>query len=546
MVLSMLLGACTPQPAPAPTQPAAPAQPTAAPAQPTAAPAQPTAAPAEPTAAPQPTAAPVEAKPAAPKILRVRLYGDIQNMDPAFVNSQNDWVVGNTIMNGLVTYGPNSYDIVNELAESIEKSADGKEITFKLKPGIKWQKGYGEVTAEDVKFSYERIADPNLKSPYADDWAALDHVEVIDKYTGKIILKEPFAPLWHSTLPVTSGRIVCKKYVEEVGLEKFATDPIGTGPYMLKEWTPKEKVVVTRNPDYYGPAPYWDEIQFIPIEDDKTAEIALEAGELDFSRIAIASVDRFEQNADFQVIKRPSLRYRWIGMDVENPKLADINVREAIRYAIDVPAILKVAYMGQADQEKTLIPPGLVGYWKDAPVYQRDVAKAKEYMAKTGLTSLDLRMDIQDTTEYRAWAEIAQQNLKEIGINLTINPMDSSSFWSIGDGDKGKDVELFGMSFSMQPDPSWAAVWFTCKQVGVWNWMRWCNQQYDDLYAKTLVTVDDAEREKLFIEMEKIWNEAAHTVWITHGVYTYANVPTIVPALSPHGDPQVQFFAPAQ
>ena len=125
-------------------------------------------------------------------------------------------------------------------------------------------------------------------------------------------------------------------------------------------------------------------------------------------------------------------------MNVENPKLQDINVRQAIRYALDVPGMVKATYMGQADVEYALIPPGLVGYWKDAPKYERDVAKAKEYMQKAGIDTLDLKIDIQDTTEYRSWAEIAQQNLKEIGINLTINPLDSSAYWSLGAASRAK------------------------------------------------------------------------------------------------------------
>lgn len=479
-------------------------------------------------------------------MLRVRLYGDIQNMDPAFVVSQNDWVVADTILDGLVDYGPNSYDIVPELVDTYTTSADGLTITFKLKQGIKWQKGYGEVTTDDVKFSFERIADPKLKSPYASDWANLDHVEVVDKYTGKIVLKAPFAPLWTSTLPVTSGKIVCKKYVEEVGNDKFATNIIGTGPYMLTDWKPKQMVVVKRNPDYYGAAPYWDEIDFIPIEDDKTAEIALQAGELDFSRISLASADQFQNNASYKVLNQPSLRYSWIGMDVDNPKLQDINVRKAIQYAIDVPSILKVTYLGLAPQETTLIPPGLVGYWADAPVLTRDVAKAKDYMAKAGVKSLDLTMDIQDTTEYRSWAEIVQQNLKDIGVNLTINPMDSSSFWSIGTGDAGKKVELFALNYSMEPDPSWAPVWFTCDQVGVWNWMRWCSKQYDDLYKQSLTTTDNDARAKIFQQMEQLWNDEADSIWITHGVIMQAYTPNITPATTPNGEPQVRYFTGAQ
>ncbi len=504
-------------------------------------PAAPAAAPTTaPTSPPAPTAVP-----AGPKIVRIRLYGDIQNLDPAFRISQNDDVVANCVNDGLVRYAADSYEIVNQLAETIETSEDGLTISFKLKEGCKWHDGYGEVTTEDVKFSFERFIDPELEAAYADDWALLDHVEIEDKYRGKIVLKEPFAPLWRTTLPVASGSVLCKKYVEEVGVEAYATKIIGSGPYLYSEWQPKQKIVLKRNPDFYGEPGIWDEIHLIPIEDDKAAEVALEAGELDFARISIPSLQRFEENPNLKVIKKPSLRYRWIGMNVENPKLQDINVRMAIRYAIDVPSILQAAYMGQVDQETTLVPPGLVGHWAGAPRYERDVAKAKEYLAKAGLETLDLRIDSQDTVEYRTWCEVAQQNLKEVGINLTINLMDSSSFWTIGAGDEGVNVELFTNNYSMQPDPSWATMWFTCEQIGVWNWQRWCSPEFDELHKQGLKTMDDAERQRIYEEMEKLYDAACHSVWITHGLYTYAHTPGIVPATSPHGVPQAEFFRPA-
>jgi peptide/nickel transport system substrate-binding protein len=201
--------------------------------------------------------------------------------------------------------------------------------------------------------------------------------------------------------------------------------------------------------------------------------------------------------------------------------------------------------LGKVDREKTLIPPGLIGHWAEAPVYQRDVAKAKEFMAAAGLETLDLRIDLQDTSEYRTWAEIAQQNLAEIGINLTINPLDYSSFWGIGEGDKGKEIELFCSNYSMMADPSWATMWFTCDQVGVWNWQRWCSPEFDELHAKGLVTLDDAEREKIYIDMEKLYDAACHSVWITHGIYTYAHKPGVVPAVLPYGIPQAEWFKPA-
>lgn len=503
----------------------------------------------EPTELPEvdPTATPIPEEPAEPKILTARLYGDIQNMDPAFQISENDTVVAEAVLNGLVRYCPNSYDICYELAESLEQSEDGLEISFKLREGVQWHNGYGEVTAEDVKYSFERFIDPELNAVYADDWATLDRVEVIDEYRGTIILSEPFAPLWFSTLPAGSGAIIPKDYVEEIGYEAFATNIIGSGPYLFHEWRPLEKIILLKNPDYFGDEPYWDEIHLIPIEDDRSAEVALEAGDLDWARISIASVERFEAHPNIEVWTRPSLRYRWIAMNILHPKLQDINVRRAIIHAIDVPSILQAAYLGEVDQQCTLIPPGLIGHWEGAPCPERDVELAQSYMDAAGLDSLDLLLGLQDTSEYRTWAEIVQQNLKDIGINLELNPMESAAYWSRSFGeDACEDNQLLTNNYSMQPDPSWATMWFTCDQVHVWNTQCWCNEEYDRLHRQGLVTLDEEEREEIYIEMQRIWEEEAMTVWITHGAQTYAYYPQIEPATTPHGRPQIQFFKPAE
>lgn len=499
--------------------------------------AAPTTAPAAPAAAP--------AAPAAARVVKIRLYSDIQNLDPANRTSNNDEVVMDALYSRLVKYAPGTYELINDLAEKIEQSEDGKTITFKIREGVQWPKGYGEVTTEDVKFSFERIADPANKAAYADDWKTLDHVEVVDKYNGKIILKDVFAPLWRTTLPIGSGAIICKKYIEEVGVEKAQLAPLGSGPYYLADWVQKQKITLKRNPEWYGEAPAYDELWFFPMEDDKTAEVALEAGEIDFGLVSIGSIPRYQDNPNVKLVAKPSLRYRWIGMNVENPKLQDINVRQAIRHGIDVEGIVKATYLGQAETAYALVPPGLTGFWADAPHYPRDVAKAKEYLAKAGLTSLDLRIDIQDTAEYRSWAEIAQQNLKEIGINLTINPMDSSSFWTLGEGDKGKDAELFANNYSMQPDPSWATMWFTCAQVGVWNWERSCIPQFDALHDQALVTLDENKRNDMYIEMQKLIDAECKHLYIVHGTLPFGYLPTLRPVVSPNGIIQPVFFKPA-
>ena len=514
MVASMLIASCAPQASP--TQNAA------------------TPATEESNQAPAATQPPAPTE-AAPKILKARLVRDINNLDTANVTGSVEDTVDRAVMEGLVRFNA-AGELEPQLAESYTVSPDGMTIDFTLRKGVMWQRGYGELTTDDVKFSYERFLATDPKPAYADDWVSLDHVEIIDKYTGKLVFNQPQATLWTSVLPMTSGLIVSKKFYEEAGPDKVKTDLVGTGPYLFSEWTPKQQVVLKRNPDYWGDQPYYDEIDLLPVEDDKAAEVALQAGELDFSSISLSSVDKFQSDPNFTVALIPSTAYNWIGMNVESPKLQDINVREAIRYGIDVPSILAAAYNDKAPQANELIPEGTLGYWKDAPVYTRDVAKAKEYLAMANVTSLDLKLTYENTDEFNTWAQIVQQNLKDVGINVTLDPLDSSTFWDYGSDGKDKALELFAIGYSsVAPEPAWSTMWFTCDQVDLWNWMRWCNQDYDTLHKKGIETIDPAQREQIYIDMQKLWDAAAISVFVTNVPQVYVSKPNVKPVIYPGG-----------
>jgi peptide/nickel transport system substrate-binding protein len=519
LIAGMLLASCAPQAAPAPAATIGP-QPTEAP-----------------TQAPAPTEA-------TPKVLTARLIRDINNLDTANVTGAVEDTIDRAVMEGLFRYDANG-KLAPQLAETYSVSPDGLTIDFTLHKGVMWQRGYGELTTDDVKFSYERFLVTDPKPAYADDWSALDHVEIVDKYAGKLVFKHPQATLWTSVLPMTSGLIVSKKYYDEAGADKIKTDLVGTGPYLFTSWTPKQKIVLTRNPDYWGTQSYYDEIDLLPVEDDKAAEVALQAGELDFSAISLASTDKFQGDTNFQVDLIPSTAYNWIGMNVESPKLKDINVRQAVRYGIDVPSILAAAYNNKAPQANALIPEGTPGYWKDAPVYKRDVAKAKEFLAKANLKSLDLKFTYESTDEYSTWAQIVQQNLKEVGINVTLEPLDSSAFWALGDGGKDKVLELFAVGYSsVAPEPAWSTMWFTCDQVDLWNWMRWCNKEFDTLHQKGIATIDAAQREPIYIQMQQLWDADAISVFVTNVPQVYVSKLGVKPVIYPGGlSPMLREFS---
>jgi peptide/nickel transport system substrate-binding protein len=486
-------------------------------------------------------------------LLRLHLDEDIQNLDPAIQPGHADSNVAANIFQNLVSFKPGTYDQVNELAESWQGSEDGLRWDFTLKQGIQFHGDYGELTAEDVKFSFERIAGltkPKLESPYSGDWAALKEVKVKDKYSGTVVLKDPFAPLMTTTIPQQAGEIVSKKAVEKLG-EKFGTKPIGTGPYEFVEWKRKERISLKRFAkneaavDFADPPP-WEKIDFVVIEEDNPTMIALETDELDFAVLPTNGIDRIKEGGKFDVTSKTTVNYNWIGINVLHENLKDKNVRLAIRYGVDVPSIIEAAFDGRWEQATAILPPGMpVGYWEDAPKYERDVEKAKQYLADAGAEGLELVMNVgSDEPGSETVAEIVQENLTEVGFKIKVEAQEGGTF---GQATKEANAkrQLFYTGFTSNPDPSWSTVWFTCDQVNVWNWMSWCNKEYSRLDKEAARTLDDAKRHEMYVQMQQLMDEDVVALWVAWPTDSFATKKGIKPSLAPDGDYDAWSFTTA-
>lgn len=481
---------------------------------------------------------------AANGVLKLRLLADIQNLDPAFEPQDHDLQVIYNIYENLVSFKPGTFDLVNTLAEEWKPSSDGLRFDFTLKKGIQFHRGFGEMTAEDVKFSFERIAGlttPAIDSPYKKLWGALKEVEVTGPYTGSILLKNATAPLMNLTVPGNVGQVVSKKAVEQLG-DRYATNPVGTGPYEFVEWVPRERVVLRRFKDYsgansaYASAPEWIEIQFLPITADSNAEIALETNEVDFGTIPLTAISRFESNKSFSVLERTGFGYKFIGMNVNDPVLKDINARQAIRHAIDIPSILVAAFEGRWQRATAVLPPSMpIGYWKDAPVPQRDLDKAKSFLAKAAapVTSLTFTYNSSEAGA-SAVAEIVQANLADIGISVDVIPQENAVAMQTG-RDAQKARQIFYIGFGSQGDPAQSMSWFTCEQIDKWNFMDWCDPKFTELAAQGILEQDTGRRQAIYFEMQKLWEEAANVIWITWPTSFFASRQGLTPSLRPDG-----------
>jgi peptide/nickel transport system substrate-binding protein len=475
------------------------------------------------------------------KTVRIRGNLDIQSLDPGFM------VGGMEI--------PINYGTLPRLARSVKtaegwsweptfyvdklEQVDGTHIAFTLKPGLTWTNGFGEVTAEDVKFSFERI----LKSDWAGSWSSLDHVEVDanDKYSGVIVLNKPFAPVWLLSMTVAVGSILCKAAVEKLPEQRVGTEPPAEcGPYSMTEWVPKQKITLQRNPEWQGPKPDPDEIQIVMIEDDNAAELAYEAGEVDLTEIQIISYGRYKQKlpAATKVIAIDGPYYAWMGINTENPKLTDIRVRKALQRAVDVDSILQAAYNGDSPKAFGVVTPGVVGY-RTASKFGYNPDEARALLAEAGVSGLELQLKLQAAApDHVAAAQIIQANLADVGVKVEIIPLDSGPFWNLGLEEKGEDwktLEIWLMEYRTQPDASDAIQWFVKDQVGIWNWERWSDAEFEDLWAKGLVETDNAKRAEIYLRMQEIMEDTGAYVWLTHKPLTFMHRDTFTPSFDSAG-----------
>ena len=477
--------------------------------------------------------------------LRVRSYGDMQSIDPALSKGVFDEEIHAAIYNKLIQYTPGrEWGWQLDAAAMIEQ-ADPTHIKFALRDDVGFSNGFGAMTADDVKFSFERIVDDATQSPNKPDMGPLSHVEVVSEREGVIVLKEPFAPLWSIALPYITGNIVSRKAWESAGGAVTTDPPADSGPYLRAAWSPKEQTVLRRNPDWRGAAPAWDTIEILPIDDENTAEIAFDAGELDFTRVSLGAVERYRRGVagGGALLEYPSLYYAWLGMNLAHPKLQNKKLRQAIQHAVDVPSIMEAAYFGAAQPSTGIIAPGLAGNRAQSLVPpQADLDKARQLLAESGETDVTLELDTLNKTAFVTAAQVIQAALAQIGVTLQVNVLESGVFWSSGDNE---NLQLVLNRFSMTPDPYYATAWFTTEQIGHWNWEQFSNAEFDQIHNAAYRETDIAARAKMYQRAQDLMEESGAYRFLTHEATPVVHSARVAPALRPDGIALLRYFGKA-
>lgn len=362
-------------------------------------------------------------------IFRMARNEEPLSFDP-IVPSDNGsiWVLFN-IFDQLTTVNGDSSGIVPSLAESWEISPDGRIYTFTLRQGVHFSNG-DLMTADDVVFSIARVVDPE-RSGWAFLFGPVDGVRKVDDKTVEISLKEPFAPLLEN-LNVFPASIVPQKLVE-ADPEGFAQNPIGTGPFALKEFRKGQHTHLVRNAQYWKEGrPYLDEVIIPYVTDDNTRILKLQAGEIEAAvNIPYAQIEQLDARDDIDVQIEELFKFEGIWLNNTTEPLDDVKIRQALNHATDKEAIIQSVLFGDAEVANHMMPK--MKYWRDdVEPYAYDIEKAKQLMAESkapnGFT-VPLVVPTGDSIVAQV-AQIVKESWAQIGVTAEISNLDGGTAYT--------------------------------------------------------------------------------------------------------------------
>lgn len=412
-------------------------------------------------------------------------------------------------------------ELVPWAAKSFEVLDEGKRLVFELNPGIKWTDGV-EMTAEDVEFTYRMMIDPETPTAYAESYKLIKEFKVTGRYSFEVTYDKPYA----RALSTWAGEIVPKHILENENLleTKYSRDPVGNGPYILKEWNAGSNLVLEANPDYFEGRPYFDGVVYRIIPDQATMFLELKARNLDIMGVTpqqfLFQTKGPEWERDFRKYTYQAFGYNYVGWNVRRPLFKDAAVRRALAHAINRQAVVKGVLLGQGTVVTGPYKPGT--YWVNDAIepYPYDPAKAREMLAEAGWTDSDgdgildrdgrrfafTILTNQGNEQRIKTATIVQSNLKDVGIEVKIRTVEWAAFLKEFI-DKG-NFDALVMAWSTIIDPDLYNVWHSSKaDPGGLNFIGYENAELDDIIDRARYVVDRVQRKKLYDRAQEILHE---------------------------------------
>jgi len=443
--------------------------------------------------------------------------GDASNLIPILASDSASHSIAGLIYNGLVKYDKDM-NIVGDLAESWDISDDGLVITFHLRKGVKWHDGK-PFTAKDVLYTYQVTVDPKTPTAYAGDFLKVKKAEVLDDYTFRVTYDKPFAP----SLISWSSAVLPRHLLEGQNITKssLARHPVGTGPYLFKEWLAGQKIVLVSNADYFEGRPYVDGHVTRIIPDMATMFLELRARNIDMMGLTPLQYTRQTENnlfrQSFDKYRYLAFAYTYLGYNLKHPFFADKRVRQAISYAINKEEIISGVLLGLGKPATGPYKPGTWAYNENVKTYSYNPQKARELLRAAGWTKTNndgfLEKDgrpftfelvtNQGNETRQKCAEIIQRQLKEVGIDVKIRILEWAAF--INDFINKRRFEAVILGWTIPLDPDAYDVWHSSKTAPEeLNFISYKNPEVDALLEKARSTFEQKLRKKYYDRFQEI------------------------------------------
>jgi peptide/nickel transport system substrate-binding protein len=471
------------------------------------------------TATPQ--APPAGGETAVSQVLRFGLDVEPETLDPRLSRDVSASRIYELCADGLIQLDENLAPQPS-LAESWD-NPDELTWIFHLRQGVKFHDG-SDLTAEDVKYTYDTIRDPNFGAVYAANYSSIQEVIAVDEYTVQFNLSEPYSPILSNNMELS---IVP---AEADSIETFANHPIGTGPFIFKDWVKNEKITLVANPDYWGGAPKLAGVEFYTIPSNDTRVSALESGDVDFVHTPLTPQDvaRIKNDDRFNVDELTGLGITFAAFNHKSEFLGDRQVRVGLSYFLDKETMASELSQGLELPGQSILIPNTWFYDGDVPGIPFDIEQGKAVLAEAGWTDTDgdgildkdgkkltvrLSTYTQDDLKMQ-YVEYMQNLFTQGGVDAQVVTGEWATF--IADVQSGNyDIAVFGMLNLFDPDKY---TYNYLRSTAGSNWGGFSNTEFDALVELARTVSDQAERKDLYVQAATINNEEVmHNVLVYQG-----------------------------
>ena len=503
----------------------------------------PTALPAQPTAEGSEPAAEQASVPQSGGELRFGQNNEPDSLDPARTAQASAFTIMMALYDTLIWFDPVTLTFMPGLAESWESSKDGLVHTFTLRQEVTFHDGT-PFNAEAVKFSFDRLADPELKSPVAlTKLGPYQETTVVDEYTAQVVLSAPY-PGFFDAISQTWLAIVSPAGVEQHG-QDFGRNPVGTGYMKFKEWVTNDHISLERNDDYnWGPSfwnhtgpAYVDGITFVPVADNGARLTAFESGDLHIiEAVPEQDFDRLQQSGEFQMMVSPSQGGPMaFFMNTEREPTSDIRVRQAILHGLNRQDLIDTALFGLYEPAEGPLSPNTLYYSPAVEgMYPYDIEKATALLEEAGWTvgadgirekdGQRLEIDFVNWPAAQPMVITTQALLLPLGIHVNVAIFDQATRVQMGHDGEG---HLFSTGL-LDSEPGAITLFYHSTNLGGFNWARYGDPEMDELLDAQAIEPDTSKRAEMLeqIQLKVMENALIYPAYVfarLHGVNAAVN-----------------------